>query len=275
MATTNTTHLNNLGCSEGTAGQNGVIVLDFGQQWIQNATYGVQLFNGQGFRTTAQIKAAAIAFLSGYWDCSPAEAKITLAIGTNNYGAYATQGNGQAWAQMINEVDAWIKTPPTYEAKEAVAGANDIETWNNVAATRAWVNGYDSVNNRPYYNFGSCDGCPYYNHPEWNPNNNWTQEDFWYVSWGVKAAWPLPEIYNTLGTHAYQWQYLSLYAYINHGMAMEIMGAFTQWQACQGRSCVGTDNTPAAGWLQLYNALNSDVRTAQGLQWSTDIKRDY
>jgi hypothetical protein len=275
MATTNTAILYNEGCSEGTANQNGVIVLDFGQPWVQSATYGVLLFNGQGFRTTTQVKEAAIAFLSGYWDCSSAEANLTLGIGTNNYGAYTTQGSGQAWAQMVNAVDAWIKTPPTYESKLAVAGANDIETWNTVTASRAWVIGYDSVNNRPYYNYGSCDGCPYKNHPEWNPNNNWTKEDFWYVSWGAEPAWPLPEIYNTLGTHAYQWQYLSLYAYTNHGMAMKILGAFTQWQACQGRSCNGIDNTPTAGWSQLSNALNSDSRTAQWVQWSTDIKRDY
>jgi len=53
---------------------------------------------------------------------------------------------------------------------------------------------------------------------------------------------------------------------------MVIKGAFTQWQACQDRPpCVGIDNTPGVGWLQLYNELNPDSRTAQDLDWSTDI----
>lgn len=160
LSTTDTTLLYTKGCNEGTAGQNGVIVLDFGQPWVENSTYGVQLFNSQGFRTLTQVKDAAIAFLGGYWDCSPSGAHLTLAIGTNNYGLYTNWGHGQAWAQMVNEVDAWIKAEPNYESKETVVGANDIETWNTASSTRAWVNGYDSVNQQLYYNYGSCDGCP-------------------------------------------------------------------------------------------------------------------
>jgi hypothetical protein len=84
----------------------------------------------------------------------------------------------------------------------------------------------------------------------------------------------LPEIYNTYGANAWQWQNLSLYSYVNHNKRLTIMGAFTQWQACQGRSCSGVDNRPEVGWRQLSEALNFDSRTAQSLPWSTDITWD-
>jgi hypothetical protein len=130
------------------------------------------------------------------------------------------------------------------------------------------------------YNFGTCDSCPYFAHPEWTPYAyGWNFEDIYYVSWGAPLAYPLPEIYQRNGQHADQWYRRSLYAYSNHGASMVFSGAFTQWAACQGPSLPAVtcrnnqlDNTPSDGWSQLYYTLNSDVRTAQSiLEWSTDI----
>jgi len=273
MQTTDATTLYNLGCSRGTAGQSGVIVLDFGDPG-KNPAYGAWHPSTSTFATVTQIREAAKSFLSGYWNCSPIGANITLAIGTTNAGSLSLtdlSNHGQAWAQMVNEVDTWLGTT-NKRSKEAVVGASDMQLdWNSAENTRAWADGYDSVNNRPYYNFGSCEGCPYSGNPNSAPNNNWAKDDVWYVSWGVQSAWPLPEIYNTSGKNADQWYRMSLYSYSDHGLRMSFRGVLTQWDACQGQSCAGIDNTPGAGWGQLYSWLNFDSRTAQYLSWSTDI----
>jgi hypothetical protein len=158
----------------------------------------------------------------------------------------------------------------------SAAGANDIEPgWNSPTDTRAWVGGYFSA--APVvslYNFGSCDSCAYSACPSCTPSNGWTFEDIWYVSWGAAGAYPLPEIYLTSGANADQWYRMSVYAYVNHGSSMNFSGSFTQWQACQDvgpGACPSTGITPSTGWTQLSSALNADARTAQPLNWSTDI----
>jgi hypothetical protein len=178
--------LYNEGCSQGSAGERGVVVLDFGKPWQQNSTYGTKLYpDWTQFYSTPEIEVAAEYFLRGYWDCSPPGAFLTLAIGTNNSGSQVTNAHGQAWAQMVNNVAIWIGSPPSYASKEAVAGANDIEAlWNNKTISRAWVDGYDLVYTRPFYNYGSCDSCPYTAYPLWAPGNGWSKDDIWYVSWG-------------------------------------------------------------------------------------------
>ena len=42
-------------------------------------------------------------------------------------------------------------------------------------------------------------------------------------------------------------------------------------EACILPNGVRTDNRPEVGYLQLYQALNQDTRTAQTMPWSSDI----
>lgn len=290
MYTTDSNALYTWGCNQGSASESGVVVLDFGKPEQSGSAYGASLF-GYGFRSTAQIESAVIQFLRGYWDCSPSEAFVTLSIGTSNCGppvcgvSSVNYAHGQAWAEMVNNVADWIASPPSYASKIAVAAANDIEMdFNTSANTRAWVDGYNSVDTRPYYDYGDCGGCPYVlpsggGCPSCTPNNGWTKDDVWYVSWGVTSAWPLPEIYRTDGVNAWQWQRMSLYSYENHGSRMYIKGSFTQWQACQGTGGTdnqcrndGLDNRPEVGYFQLWSALSSNSSTiVSTLSWSTDI----
>jgi hypothetical protein len=276
------------GCAEAQAGRgNVVVVLDFGQPWYQNSTYGTKLFDdSHTFVSNDLIEAYAQGFMTGYWSGAmyiPSATHLTLAIGTSNFGAYTNYGHGQAWAGTISNLAEWISNCGSncnYSSKISITGASDIEPgFNTVLISRTWADGYNAANTRPYYNYGSCDGCPYLfpgggGCSQCIPSNGWKLEDIWYVSWGVLPAWPLPEIYNTTGANAYQWQNISLHGYTDHGSAMNIQGSFTQWWACQGRPCNGIDNTPGVGWLQLYGALNADSRTAQNLPWSTDITWD-
>ena len=157
-----------------------------------------------------------------------------------------------------------------YTILKTIASAMDIEaTYNYPADTRAWLDGFKSISNGRFYNFGSCDncgscevGCP--------PNmpNGWTYEDIWYVSWGALPAYPLPEIYTTNGLNSNQWYVIDLYSVSSHGNPMNITGVFTQFQAC---SAPCNTNTPSQGWNWLFGVLNTDSRTRQELYWSTDI----
>ncbi|HEX7588749.1 MAG TPA: hypothetical protein VF478_10575 [Anaerolineae bacterium] len=287
MSTVNAVTLYNEGCAQGSANQNGIVVLDFGAPRVNSGVQGTRLFNLGGFASTDQIAHASEAFLQGYWNCSPPSAHVVLAIGTTNCGQGAGSGpcnpgggnvslvHGQAWAQMVRDVNAWI-TENTYNAKMYAAGANDMEPgWNSPIDTRAWIGGYFSTTPIvALYNFGSCDSCAYFACPSCTPPNGWTFDDIWFVSWGASGAYPLPEIYLTSGANADQWYRMGVYAYVNHGSSMNFSGAFTQWQACQDvgpGACPYTGITPATGWTQLYDALNADARTAQPLNWSTDI----
>ena len=165
----------------------------------------------------------------------------------------------------------------------------DVEFgWSSASAALAWASGFHSINSGPpnytpypYYNYGSCNGCPY-TIPNGDscsdlicyPENSWTVDDIWRIAY-AGSAWPLPEIYEIHGVNAYQWQYISLYG-ANHYSKMIFKGAMTQYDACQTNdNCFEIDNSPDQGWEWLYQAINSDSQTSQDVQlnpiWSTDI----
>jgi len=278
----------NMGCQRGQstpAGQDVAIILDFGYPAYQNGQYGVQFLITGDFTTTRTILEAVRGFLSGFYVCSSSGTHLTLALGVNNAGPSVTSAHGVAWAQLVNDLNDWIRTPPSWADKLTVWGAIDAEPgFGSPSATRAWVNGYDSINNPEslYLNFGSCDGCPYSGCSSCNPPNGWTLEDIWYVSWSAPPAYPLPEIYRTDGVNADQWYRVALYGVNTHSQLMHFRGSLTQWNACEENrrwdpnACIifgniKTDNRPEDGYLQLYNALNADPRTAQVMPWSSDI----
>lgn len=280
MSTTSTTTLQNLGCAQGRAtpsGATALVILDFGQPayLAQTGAYGAWIFGTYAFRSLNDITLASEAFLNSFYLCSPAGAYLRLVVGTVNYGSDVTSGHGAAWAAMINNIAAWIVEPPSIASKVTVRGGNDMEpSFGAPSVTRAWVDGYTSVytGTSYLYNYGSCDGCPYKACTGCTPNNGWTLDDVWYVSWGAKPAWPVPEIYLTNGVHADQWYRMSLYSYTQHGQAFDFKGSLTQWQACQTNGpCPYLDNTPVAGWTQLYSAVNADSRTRQNLGLASDI----
>lgn len=288
MATTDPSTVWWLGCDEGNRTQDGeniVVVLDFGQPVSQGGVQGTYIFGSGEFRSTTVISGSAESFLSGFYNCTYYQNKtnvtMTLGIGTTNNNAYGgvTRDHGVAWAGMVNDVNAWLHIQ-TLDNRLTARGAIDIEMpWSEPSAARAWVDGYTSVYTAPsfYFDYGSCDGYPYtgHNYSCSQLSNHWTCDDVWYVAWGAIPGYPLPLIYTTDGSNASQWQYMSLYALTNHGVTMTMQGSFTQWEVClvtpPPEGCAGANNSPGAGYTQLYTDLNSDPRTAQNLKWSTDI----
>jgi hypothetical protein len=276
------TTLYNLGCAQGLSSTNNtniVVVLDFGQPAFDGTNYGANLLTKfsppYDFVTVGTVLFVSEGFVYGFYNCSPSNAHLTLALGLNNTGGNQVNYNhGVAWAQLVNSLNNWITSPPSYGTKVTAKGGMDIEAaYNTAANTLSWVDGYSSAytaGTSYYYDFGSCDSCPYTQCPTCQPLNHWTLEDIWSVAYGKPPAQPLPDIYNS--AHADQWYRMSLYGYNNHGYPMTFLGAMTEYVACQQRdNCAGIDNIPSAGYLQLYSALNADPHTAQPLSWSTDI----
>ena len=275
VKTTRESHLYRLGCGEAESlsrlkDDSAIVVLAFGRPIRKRAhLWGASAF-GHRFRSTRQIEVAVQAYAEGYVRCSKAGPRLSVAIGTSNFGPAVGYSHGAAWAAMVNDANRWL-LDKGYGNRVEFAGANDIElSWNGPRESKAWVRGYDSVAEWPFYDYGDAAGCP----PRGNCVGAWTPEDVWYVSWGARTAWPLPQIYTPNGVMAEQWYRLSLYSYRHHGWRMTIAGALSQRIACRQSSdpCRGMDNSPARAWGQLNQLLNRDRRTAQPLAWSSDFR---
>jgi hypothetical protein len=294
-----------LGCDVGSklANVQGVqsdfVFLDFGQPY-QNAQgiLGTILYD-LTFKSTNEIASSVEAFGHGFYNCT-SDDTITIAIGTNSSGGLAIDviayPHRVAWANLIIEVNRRIALYPGMPDRVFAVGGNNIEPgFNPDYIPRHWLDGYNSVTGRRLlYVIASADGCPenypptepetgYY--PPYNCNNNWTQEDVYYVTWGAPYSWPMPEIYNTQGANSNQWYRIASYSRLSHNKQMTFLGEMTQLAACQQLReqepgvphCVGTDNDPTTGFTQFYNRINSDPyrRISNNMKWSTDMKWYY
>jgi hypothetical protein len=268
--------LHDMGCelgravAQGQAPRDALVVLAFGRPMYSFSNHGASVFTG--FEPTFRLRQAAQAYAAGYAWCSRGElgTHLRVALGTSNYGDGVSYWHGRAWAHMVNTANHWARAQ-RFRRRVDFAGANDIEPgWGPPGPARAWADGYDSANRWPYYFFGGASGCPPYGDCE----GSWTMEDMWYVSWGAKPAYPLPQVYNASGAAAEQWYRLSLYSYLEHGRPMAIQGVMTQRQACldMGDPCDGLKIWPGESWRMLWQKLNADPRTAQQLRWATDIR---
>jgi hypothetical protein len=254
-----------------------IVILDFGKPIRRKpryrpVAYGVSLFRRRGFASINAVLGASEAFARGVVTCSHRlkDAHVRIAIGTSNFGRDVRWGHGREWARMVNEANVWA-VHRGYGTRIDFAGANDIElSWSGPKATRAWVAGYESVAQHPYYNYGAADACP----PKGDCAGAWTLEDVWFVSWGALHAWPLPEIYTPTWSNAHQWYHLAVYSFVHHGVTMQFAGVMSQLGACrkQRDPCHGMNNSPYRAWRQLSFLLNRDQRTRQSIRWVTDIR---
>ena len=287
MLTVDSSTLYTMGCKLGQADhaygytRQTVVVLDFGSPKKVGSEYGTDLF-WMGPVTITQITAAVKNFGMGYYTCvaDNHQSQLYVGIGTTNYHTSISNttdfwNHGVAWANMVNAVNAWYISQGISGQVLAV-GADDVElSWNSPAISKAWVNGYYSTHKYDWYDFGTLDGCANRSYPTYDKcGNGWTRDDAYYVVYGTAPAWPLPEIYLENGVNAQQWALLSLYSAMYKGYTFQFIGVFTQAQACAQSpgQCTGVDNSPAAGWNQLYDQLSADPRTYNIPTWSTDIK---
>jgi len=265
------------------AGQDGVAVLLFGKPAYNSSTeqYGTKLLNNSNtFTSTVDISRSAELWVEGFWRCKqPNNSRITLAIGTSNSGLTSeiSHRHAEAWAALVDDVAEYVKSKK-YPERITIAAASNIElNWSPPDIARGWVLTYTITAHQRLYVIGDCSGCPYSERPGWVPDNNWTQEDIWYVNWGAYRSYPIPEVYNEWGVSAAQWQAVARWAVDNNYDPMRFWGALTQWQACTDKSdpCTGKKNLPEQGWKQFWETLNRDPKTAQNLPVLTDIRWNY
>lgn len=276
---------NNLGRFAAERHPNGIVILDFGAPTLRNGVQGTTLLDNVTFASLPNIELATKRFIEGFcnYETLPASSSLTLAIGTNNKGSNTTRSHGEQWATMVNNVATWFSNyTVSCRSRIIIAGATNIElNFGPPNQTIAWVEGYTSLATRNLYNFGACENCPRASCPNCIPDNGWTLENVWKVSWGISRVFPVPQIYASSGVNADQWYRMSLYSISrNNGTGNRIVfaGSMTQEQACIDQNqpspdCDNKNQGPDTGWRQLNDAIQADPQTRLSLpiRWSTDI----
>jgi hypothetical protein len=279
MNTVNTSTLYDLGCALGTARSGGsapqdsVVFLDYGQAQLRSGVYGTYDFGG-AYRTVTQIRAAGVAFAHGFWVCTASNlaAKVSVALGTNNYADFCkTCGMtdseiaafGTAWANMITGANSDISSGG-YASQATAVGGVDIEpSWGTTTTARSWASHYNSAASSVYYDNGSADGCPQSGTVKAaGPcNNGWHQNDEYYVGWQLSYAWSVPEIY--IDAQAKEWQQISKWATLNALSKISFAGAMS----------TTTGYSPSSAWTDLVNRSAADAATAlSSLRWAAKIQ---
>jgi Fibronectin type III domain len=276
-------NLSALGCTQAKAdtGTAGVFtLLDFGGQYGTNSVLLIPAPSGSNPLTEltyAQVVADAEAYATGYRGCASSGAgPLTIGITTNNSLNVSRALGGQWASDVVNPAEAWAAQ--AYPGQVVMAASNDMEPgFGSAAQALAWVKGYVSASDgNIYYNSGSADGCG--GTTETGVcNNGWTVGDEYQVAGGIdnQLIQMLPQIYTENGVMAEQWQGISNAGPASGRAPVKFAGELTMSTTCELPAvgpCPGIDNTPAQGWDQLYQSLNSSPSTAQtSLPWSTDI----
>lgn len=296
VVTTNLAAVFSAGCTQGLAGEGGLVLLDFGYPYYNELTqeYGAKLLSpNHPFVGGLDVESLVWQFIEGWVACAPGDQTLRVSLALNNSGSkwpgakaedWAT--HGRQWASYVSDLTTIVNQNANTVGRIRIDGAMDIEFPRNTKSnTRAWVDGFDPGPESDFINFGSCDSCPWSQHPNWSPANGWTIEDIYYVSSRVSPSgslsWAFPEIYATNGEHSDQWYRISLYGATTYGRPLFFRGVLTQYYACQDnnnwQSCAnaGTINTPTQGWTQLWQALEGDSLTSMGGPIeSSDIRWD-
>lgn len=265
----------------GASPRSSLVVLAFGGQ--TDSGTGTQLtFSGRTV-TTADIAGYVERFAQGYQDCAVARegqqasvpgVSTTLAIATNNdIDSAVTAANGRAWAQLVAQVDTWVRARAGMSGRVHVTGANDLEPgFGPVAASRAWVQGFHDASTQTLVNIGSADGCPTGLSTDMTVNrtcnNGWTVEDVWWMSGGLDRTTAVPEIYYS--AQAGQWALIARYGATVHGRRPDYLGILVDHATGDG------SNTAQVAWSQLWNAVvgTTTAGDRQVPRYVTEICRD-
>lgn len=264
------------GCTDATQ-QPRLVLLDVGAQTItaplSAANPGVALVFSVPTRRVAYpaLVAALDGYLAGFAACMTNGQAATIAVGTNNDGAfsepdaYLATTRGTDWADKV--VDSLAQ-----HAGITIAGANDIES--DFASTEAqaeqWVTAFLSNTTASFVYNGAASNCPtaYGSTAECGPvrddngvTKTWTRAQYVRLTYGLGPTRisVLPQIY--LEVQAVQWRNLD----ITSGSRLAFAGSLTE-----DVTCGGCDFTPSQGWAALYHALSTRA-TPPSLPVATDL----
>jgi hypothetical protein len=282
------------------AGQSGLVILDFGYPFQCNQQVGVAknycstdqaqagvvgtFLPPQGqWVTDDQIIGAAEQFLDGFADISPPTGSqhLELAVGTSNFCLAASDCDqklysmyGQKWAEVVSSVQNYI-ADHSRSAYESAAGANDIETWCGTDGAAictigptpilSWFSAYSLNTSLPMYDYGSLDGCGTAN----GCPSPWTPGAFVTLT-STQNGYAIPEIYCTAMSNP--WVNLAAYASAHGAAPVRIAGTLSAATRGLANGC-----STAAQPLEAFNDLktklvNGTPASASGMRYYTDIQ---
>lgn len=217
------------GCAAGSAGTNGLVILDFGKlDYGSRWGYGTITF-GDTFASNQAITWAMKSYARGYSQCLPhgSTAQITLARGTSNYDPTvpSTWVAGRLWAGATVALGNYLKRHQFVHV--TAAAADDVEpAWDPAfGGTYDFFRGYHT-GARGYllYDFGSLDG---------GVGAIWSLRQVYYVTGGMPEARVVPEIYNR--AMAGEWADATKRSVTRYGRPIQLAGVMTQhWTNCSG-----------------------------------------
>ncbi len=244
------------GLRDGNAGYQALIILDFGAQTTDGST-SIETVTFASL-TNFQIRDLAQEFALGY--VRGGGFNLYLGIGTNNsrspdqgtYGAYGTMWN----TTVVTPIRSWMSAQG-YNKWIQVEGANDIESWSGsgpgVHPTDDWAYGYSNAGGSVYYDFGSADGCPLGTYDNRTGcAYGYAQADYYGLSWGVPAAYAVPEIY-------YYCTYCEWAMISGYGQYYTSTGGIYFTGPLDDHYLDSSAYIPSDAWSLLWNTLYNDL----------------
>ena len=209
---------------------------------------------------------------------------ITLAVGVNNMlGALPTptveiSAHAQAWADMVAKIGNDIAGYSEVSVLAAIDAEPDFDpNYNN---TKQWTEAYSQRGVGGYYNFGSTDGYPGSAPGDPTPVvprpfdtccSAWRVDQLYHVSYGISAAFSLPEIY--MPQFAREWNRVKRWSIESQqSLPLSFSGEMSE---CKTSPCGQTTSTvffnEEEAWRVFWLEINGDPDTRQNLINSTDI----
>lgn len=262
---------------------NSLGILDFGQVSYQaGGPYGgygtLDFAFNKPFISDATIEGAAEQYIRGWHAATSLCPRLNLVIGLNNYhqcpdgGACTPYTAGWQWGAMVNSVRSWL-IAQGYSWQIRVWAGSDIEqpnpiepNWDCPANTNAFVDGFGA--NNPAYVYFIDYGTAWVHHYGDPRYDCWQLADIYYAAYGALADWPVPETYTSGATDSWINLRSSYYT--------QFLGTLSQCR--QGDPITGNSCTypvglfsPSAGWLDLWNKLNSHSLGQMSLDYLTNM----
>lgn len=253
------------GEAAGRAGEQGVVILDFGRPAELGGYPGTMAVRG-GFVHLTAIVAAVEAYAGAYFRFAPVDTALYLAIGTNNSctpgapcgavvcGCRDEPANlylwGQALAEAVDSVRGYVATLRYEEGftddVEVVAG-DDAEPAFDPGFTNTYdvLSGYASIvgpHGAPMVDYGSAE--PHY----------WSPQQLLQVAFGFGTDVAMPEIYYPV--EAGEWAALLTFAKSRLGEVLDIQGVLADRRGAAA----------AASYGELLSAIEA-VTSQQRIPW--------
>ncbi len=256
----------NQGHADAAHNSNSLVFLDFGGQ--NNANNGTFLPKSNVPVSYSTIEYLAEQFAYGYYICTGADTTtlLTLAVGTNNSAYAVNYGGGQGWGNVVSAVGSDVASFDS-TGQVIVSGGNDIESWGSATGTLSWASGFAA--NAPsyfYLDYGSADGCPETISSSDACSGNWTQYDYWDVSWGNGVGEAGPEIYTRSPSQASEWALISGYGAHVYSDPIGFYTLLDEYDLATGT------NNPTQAWTQMWDALTFwGLPSPGGIPFSSEV----